>query len=48
MCVQVFLSVYHRSVGEWQEGGGQLLSLTTPHLDKFKAAGGKSSLQNLR
>ena len=28
-------------VGEWQEGGGQLLSLTTPHLEIFQAAGKK-------
>lgn len=24
------------AVGEWQGGGGHLLSFTTPHLDKFQ------------
>ena len=32
-------------MGEWQEGGGQLLSLTTPHLEKFQAAGKKAVYQ---
>ena len=26
-------------VGEWQEGGGQLLSLTSPHFGKFQDVG---------
>ena len=30
------------AVGEWQEGGGQLLSFATPHLDTFKDAGKKA------
>ena len=32
-------------VGEWQEGGGQLLSLTTPHLGKLQDAGKKAIYQ---
>lgn len=31
------------AVGEWQEGGGQLLTCTTPHLDKYHAVGKKPS-----
>lgn len=32
-------------MGEWQERGGQLLSLTTPHLDKFQDVGKKELYQ---
>ncbi|XP_031730122.1 actin filament-associated protein 1 [Anarrhichthys ocellatus] len=31
------------SVGEWQEGGSQLLTFTTPHLEKFQDVGKKPS-----
>ncbi|TKS66148.1 putative 149 kDa protein ORF 2 [Collichthys lucidus] len=34
------------AVGEWQEGGGQLLSFSTPHLDKFQDAGKKEVYQS--
>lgn len=33
------------AVGEWQEGGNQLLSFTTPHLDTFQDAGKKTLYQ---
>ncbi len=33
------------AVGEWQEGGGQLLSFTTLHLDKLKDVGKKTIYQ---
>ncbi|XP_045886054.1 double C2-like domain-containing protein alpha [Micropterus dolomieu] len=33
------------AVGEWQEEGAQLLSFTTPHLDKFQAVGKKAVYQ---
>uniref|UniRef100_A0A671WHQ0 Reverse transcriptase domain-containing protein n=1 Tax=Sparus aurata TaxID=8175 RepID=A0A671WHQ0_SPAAU len=33
------------ALGEWQQGGGQLLSSKTPHLDKFQDAGTKDLYQ---
>ena len=35
------------AVGEWQEGGCQLLSFTTSHLEKFQAMGKKQSSKSV-